>query len=86
MAALCACAAIMSPEDYLMAIFTGHSDWSWLQISYVMGRIMDEIIKHFKTQIMAKSTRVKSLAFLARQGDKREAEGDCRSLFYHMKK
>ena len=37
--------AIMS-EDYLMAIFWGILIGRNLQISYVMGRIMDEIDKH----------------------------------------
>ena len=37
--------AIMS-EDYLMAIFWAILIGRNLQISYVMGRIMDEIDKH----------------------------------------
>lgn len=37
--------AIMS-ENYLMAIFWGILIGRNLQISYVMGRIMDEIDKH----------------------------------------
>ena len=37
--------AIMS-ENYLMAIFWAISIGRNLQISYVMGRIMDEIDKH----------------------------------------
>ena len=41
--------AIMS-EHYLMAIFWGILIGRNLQISYVMGRIVDEIDKHLKNK------------------------------------